>query len=79
MKLFDKLDKYLVDNEYKVIITQKGVHIINYVEIEDFSSMKVVVKYVGGITTLLGTNLVISKMLDDELFIIGNLNSVEYK
>lgn len=79
MKLFDKLDRYLVDNEYKVTIMEKGIHIINYLEIVDFSSTKVVVKYKDGITTLLGSDLVVSKMLDDELLITGKLCSVEYK
>ena len=79
MKLFNKLDRYLVDNEYKVTIMERGVHIINYLEIVDFSSTKVVVKYKGGITTLLGSDLVVSKMLEDELFITGKLNGIEYK
>ena len=39
MKLFDKLDRYLVNDEYKVTIMRDGVHIINYVEIVDFSSL----------------------------------------
>lgn len=79
MKLFNKLDRYLVDNEYKVTISKGRVHIINYVEIEDFSSNKVVVKYKDGKTILEGINLVVSKMLEDELLITGKLSSIEYK
>lgn len=78
MKLFGKLDRYLVDDDYKVTITDGKVHIINYVEIEDFSSTKVVVRYKCGITILLGNDLVVSKMLDDELLITGKLKSIEY-
>lgn len=78
MKLFGKLDRYLVDDDYKVTITDGKVHIINYVEIEDFSSTKVVVRYKCGITILLGSDLVVSKMLDDELLITGKLKSIEY-
>lgn len=79
MKLFDKLDRYLVNDEYKVIIERDKVNIINYIEIVDFSSDRVVVKYNGGITILLGCDLVVSKMLEDELLITGKLNSIEYK
>ena len=49
MKLFDKLDRYLVESEYKVTIKNDKVHIINYTEIVDFSSTKVVIKYNKGI------------------------------
>ena len=78
MKLFDKLDRYLVDNEYKVTIHKDWVHIINYLEIVDFSSNRVVVKYRGGETVLEGLDLVVSKMMDDELVIEGKLCSIKY-
>lgn len=78
MKLFDKLDRYLVDNEYKITITNNRVHIINYIKIEDFSSNMVKIKHKDGITILLGSNLVVSKMMDDELLIVGKLSSIEY-
>lgn len=78
MKLFNKLDRYLVDNGYKVTISKGEVHIVNYVEIVDFSSNRVVVKYRDGITILSGSGLVVSKMMEDELLITGKLKSVEY-
>ena len=78
LKLFDYLDRYLVDKEYKITISEGRVHIINYSEIGDFSSTRVVVKHERGITTLLGDNLVVSKMSDDELLITGKLKSIEY-
>lgn len=78
MKVFDRLDRYLVDNEYKVTIKGEIIHIINYLEIVDFSSERVVIKYRDGITILMGNNLVVSKMMDDELLIVGKLKSIEY-
>ena len=78
MKLFGKLDRYLVDNEYKVTIKGEIIHIINYLEIVDFSGERVVIKYRDGITILMGNDLVVSKMMDDELLIVGKLKSIEY-
>lgn len=79
MKLFDKLDRYLVDNKYRVTIDSGRVHIINYEEIEDFSSNRVVIRYKEGKTVLEGVDLVVSKMMEDELLITGKLSSIEYK
>ena len=78
VKVFDKLDRYLVDNEYKVTIKGEIIHIINYLEIVDFSGERVVIKYRDGITILMGNDLVVSKMMDDELLIVGKLKSIEY-
>lgn len=78
MRLFEYMDRYLIDKDYKVTICGDKIHIMNYLEIEDFSSTRVVVKYQGGRTILLGKDLVVSKMQDDELLIIGKLKSIEY-
>ena len=78
MKIFDKLDRYLVESEYKVTIKNDKVHIINYTEIVDFSSTKVVIKYNKGIMTINGLNLVVSKMLEEELLVTGKITSLVY-
>ncbi len=76
MKLSHYLDRYLLDNEYSITIKNNMVHIMNYLELEDFSTTKVVVKYESGLTTLIGSNLVVSKMLRDELVIVGNIHTI---
>lgn len=77
MKLFDYMDRYLVDRDYKITVYKDRVHIINYTEVEDFSDTRVVVRYEGGCSVLLGTHLVVSKMLDDELLIVGQIKTIE--
>ena len=77
MRLFSYLDRYLIDKEYKITISSDKVHIINYLEVEDFSDTRVVVRYEGGVSILLGKNLVVSKMQDEELLITGKLNSIQ--
>ena len=77
MKKLDFLDRYLLDSKYKITVYDKMINIINYVSIEDFSSTKIVVRFDGGVTTIIGNNLVISKMQDDELIILGNFISIQ--
>ena len=75
--MFDYFDRYLLDKDYKITICRNQIHILNYLEIEDFSSTRVVVRHEGGKTILLGDNLVVSKMQEEELLIIGNLKSIQ--
>ena len=50
---------------------------MNYIEIEDFTNTKVIIKYEKGKTTIIGENLVLTKMLKDELLITGKIKTIE--
>ena len=76
MKLVDRLEDYLYDNEYKIIVKKNQVDIVNYDEIIDFSLNKISIKYRNKIFVIEGTNMVISKMLDNEILITGNISSL---
>lgn len=77
MKIFDRIDNYLVDKEYKIIIKKNYLDIINYEEVKDFSDKEIKIKYKDGITKIIGDNLVISKMLDEEVIIMGNITRLD--
>ena len=76
MKLRDRLDNYLYDREYKIIIKENYVNIINYDEIIDFTLNNISVKYKNKIITIEGYNLTISKMIDSEVLITGNIANI---
>ena len=44
MKIIDKLDRYLNENEYKLILDNNRLNIVNYEEIIDFSLSNIKVK-----------------------------------
>lgn len=77
MKLGDYFNRYLVDKGYSITIRDNSVYIVNYLELVDFSSTRVIVRYDGGTIVLNGKDLVVSKMLEDELFIVGKIKSIE--
>lgn len=76
MRLFNKLNNYINDSEYRVIIGNNYVNIVNYIKILDFTSSIIRVENKYGKTIVNGSNLVISKMLDDEILIVGNINNI---
>lgn len=71
MRLINKLDRYLEDKTFEIIVKDNKVDIINYKEIIDFSTNKISLKCDNKIINIDGKNLIISKMLDDELLITG--------
>ena len=76
MKLINKLNRYLEDKNYQIIIKNNSVNIINIDEIIDFSINKITVRTNNNIIIVEGKNLIISKMLEDEVLIFGTINNV---
>ena len=78
VKLFNYLNRYIVDEEFRVIVMKDYINVINYDEILDFSNNEISIKYDSGIMIIKGKDLVVSKMLDDELLIKGQVKSISY-
>lgn len=76
MRLFNNLDRYLTEENYKIIILDNKININNYIEIIDFSTELIKVKHKNGITVIKGKNLCVCKMLDNEVLIEGNISSL---
>lgn len=77
MKLFERIDNYISEYKYKVIIVDNSVNIVNYKKIIEFTDNVIKVESKDGITTVNGSNLVITKMLSDEILITGKIYSIE--
>ena len=76
MKIVNSLDRYLNESDYKITILNNKININNYEEIIDFSSVLIKVRYKDGITIIKGKNLFVSKMLDNEVLIEGEIKSI---
>ncbi|MDO4394808.1 MAG: YabP/YqfC family sporulation protein [Mycoplasmatota bacterium] len=76
MKIINRLESYLSDNEYRIILRNSGVNIVNYDEIINFSSTQISIRIKNKILIFEGNNLVITKMLDDEILITGNITNI---
>ena len=76
MRLISKLDRYLEDKNSQIVIKENKVNIINFNEVIDFSINKISVRCDNKIVNIEGKNLIISKMIDDEVLITGIINNV---
>ena len=65
------MDRYLEDRNYEIIIKDNSINIINFKEIIDFSTTKISLRCENKIINVEGKNLIISKMLDEEVLITG--------
>lgn len=73
------MDGYVNDKRYSMIYKNNKLNIINYSEIIDFSSCLISVRYEDKIFYINGNNLVISKMMDNEILITGDIDNINFK
>lgn len=79
MKLINRLNEYLEDHNYQIIIKEKSINIINFQEILDFSEKNIKIRCINKIIEIDGQKMIVSKMLDDEILITGIINNIRIK
>ena len=79
MKMIRLIDNYINDKTFSIIYKNNGLNIINYSEIKDFSSTSISIRHENTIYHIEGKDLVISKMMENEILITGNINVITIK
>jgi len=79
MKLIESFRSYLLEEEFKINIFDNKINIVNYTDITGFCSNEVIVKHKSGEVIIKGNDLIITKLLIDELLIVGNIKNIELR
>lgn len=79
MKLVRKVRDYLLDEEFKINILKNKINICNYDSIGYFDNDLIIVNYIDGEIIVKGNNLVISKLLNNEMLISGVIKNIEMR
>lgn len=68
--------EYINDNDFRMTIFFNRVHIINYDSIKSIKNNEVIIFVNNRLIKINGNNLVLNKLLDSEVLIIGNVSSI---
>jgi len=79
MNLVNNIRSYLLDEDFKIFILNNKLNIVNYIELIDFNDYEVKIKYIKGLLIVKGKNLVVKKILNDELLIEGSISNIELR
>lgn len=77
--MLKELKNYILESEFKTIILKNKINIVNYEEIDHFDDNKIMIRFKEGLIIIKGENLIISKLLDNELLINGKINNLEFR
>ena len=79
MKIIDEIINYVIEQEFEIRIINNKVDVINYKDIGHFDSNKVIINYSDGSVVIKGNNLVVSKLMNDEILIGGEIKGLELR
>ena len=65
--MFKKMLDVIANNEFRLIVLDKKIDIINYKSILLFDDNKIIIDNKNNILTITGNNLIINKLLKDEV------------
>lgn len=75
----NKIRDYVLEEKFKIIYLDKKIDIVNYIKVEHFDSNLITVSYKDGYVNVIGTKLVIKRLLKDELVISGHIEKIELR
>ena len=79
LNILTGIRSYIEENEVKIMIINNKLNITNYSDIGHFDSNKIIIKLKDKNIIVKGEELVVSKLLDDEILITGILKNIEFR
>lgn len=79
MKIVHNFRSFLLEDNFEIHIYKNKINIINYTSIGHFDSNKIIIYSDSGYITIKGQDLVVAKLLSDEVLITGVITSMELR
>ena len=75
--MFRNIREYINETELKITLLKNRVNVLNYDRIRDITDKEISLTKCNGKIKVIGNNLKLNKLLDQEVLIIGNILRVE--
>ena len=79
MKIIRNFRSFLLEDNFEIHIYPNKINIVNYSSMGHFDSNKIIVYHDSGHITIKGEDLVVAKLLIDEVLITGSITSIEMR
>ena len=77
--MHNRVKDYILDNEFRLTLFKDRVNIVNYSKLLQIDNKEMIISNSYSKIYIKGTNLVLNKLLDNELLISGLIFSIEVK
>ena len=79
MSIIKRARNYLLDETFNMRILKNKIDICNYESIGYLDTELIIINYEEGELKIKGENLVVSKLLNDEILITGDIKTIEMR
>ncbi len=79
MKFLNQINEFILEKNFKTIYENNKINIINYLEILDLNDNKINLLIPNKHMIITGKKLSVSKLLDKEILIEGNIEKIEFR
>lgn len=79
MRLLNDFRSFILEDEFSIHIYQNKINVVNYERIGHFDSREVRIYHANGEFIIKGTNLVVSKLMQTEILVVGIIKSIEFR
>jgi sporulation protein YqfC len=79
MSIVRRARNYLLDEIFNMRVLKNKIDICNYESIGYLDNDLIIINYEDGEIKIKGENLVVSKLLDDEILISGDIKNIEMR
>lgn len=79
MGILKQFRSYILEEEFTFSVYNNKIDVLNYDSIGHFDSNKVIIRYNKGTLVITGNNLVVSKLMSDEVLVLGNIKNIELR
>ena len=75
--MFNRIKNYINDKDFKLTFYKDKLNIINYISIISLEDYRISIIIPNSRLIIKGNDLVLNKLYDNELLILGNITSIE--
>ena len=79
MGILKQFRSYILEEEFTFSVYPNKIDVLNYDSIGHFDSNKVIIRYNKGTLVITGDSLVVSKLMSDEVLVLGNIKNIELR
>lgn len=75
--MFERVKEYIKDDEFRLVLFSDRVYITNYLEILTLNNKRISINNGNNLIVIKGEDLVLNKLLDKEILIMGKILTIE--
>ncbi len=71
--------RYINTTDFQIVYINEELNIVNYDRINYMENEKISLSYSLGTVVIIGENLRVRKLLDNEIVIVGDINTLDFR